>query len=42
MLMSVGVTFATGDGQYRVFAESQVDELVKQLMRADRVVASTS
>ena len=35
MLMSVGVTYATGDGQYRIFGESQVDDLVKQLMRAD-------
>jgi len=38
MLMSVGVTYATGDGQYRIFGESQVDDLVKQLMRADLVV----
>ena len=38
MLMSVGVTYATGDAQYRIFAESQVDDLVKQLMRADLVV----
>jgi hypothetical protein len=38
MLMSVGVTYATGDGQYRIFSETQVDDLVKQLMRADLVV----
>jgi DEAD/DEAH box helicase domain-containing protein len=38
MLMSVSVTYATGDGQYRIFGESQVDDLVKQLMRADLVV----
>ena len=38
MLMSVGVTYATGDGQYRIFGESQVDDLVKQLLRADLVV----
>jgi len=38
MLMSVGVTYATGDAQYRIFGESQVDDLVKQLMRADLVV----
>ena len=38
MLMSVGVTYATGDGQYRIFPESQVDDLVKQLMRAGLVV----
>lgn len=38
MLMSVGVTYATGDGQYRIFGEPQVNDLVKQLMRADLVV----
>ena len=38
MLMSVGVTYATGDEQYRIFSETQVDDLVKQLMRADLVV----
>ncbi len=38
MLMSVGVTYATGDEQYRIFGESQVDDLVKQLLRADLVV----
>jgi DEAD/DEAH box helicase domain-containing protein len=38
MLMSVGVTFATSDGQYRVFGEPQVNDLVKQLTRADLVV----
>jgi DEAD/DEAH box helicase domain-containing protein len=38
MLMSVGVTFATADRQYRIFAESQINDLVKQLMRADQVV----
>ena len=38
MLMSVGVTYATGDGQYRIFSEAQVNDLVKQLMRADLVI----
>ncbi len=38
MLMSVGVTYATGDGQYRIFTEAQVNDLVQQLMRADLVV----
>ncbi|HUK83309.1 MAG TPA: ribonuclease H-like domain-containing protein [Verrucomicrobiae bacterium] len=38
MLMSVGVTYSTADEQYRIFAESQVNDLVKQLMRADLVV----
>jgi DEAD/DEAH box helicase domain-containing protein len=38
MLMSVGVTYSTKEGQYRIFNEGQVDELVRQLMRADLVV----
>jgi len=38
MKMSVGVTFSTGDGQYRIFSEDQVTDLVKQLTRADLVV----
>jgi DEAD/DEAH box helicase domain-containing protein len=38
MKMSVGVTYSTGDGQYRIFPEDKVAELVKQLMRADLVV----
>jgi DEAD/DEAH box helicase domain-containing protein len=38
MKMSVGVTFSTGDGQYRIFPEEQVNDLVKQLTRADLVV----
>ena len=38
MKMSVGVTFSTADGQYRIFSEEQVNDMVKQLMRADLVV----
>ncbi|MGD0649988.1 MAG: ribonuclease H-like domain-containing protein [Verrucomicrobiia bacterium] len=38
MLMSVGVTFSTADGQYRIYDEAHVNDLVKQLMRADLVV----
>jgi len=38
MGMSVGVTYSTGTGVYRVYAERQVDELINQLMRADLVV----
>ncbi len=38
MKMSVGVTFSTGDSQYRIFPEEQVNDLVKQLTRADLVV----
>ena len=38
MLMSVGVTYSTADEQYRIFSEAHVDDLVRQLMRADLVV----
>jgi hypothetical protein len=38
MKMSVGVTYNTSDGQYRIFSENQVADLVKQLTRADIVV----
>jgi DEAD/DEAH box helicase domain-containing protein len=38
MKMSVGVTYNTGDGQYRIFSEDQVADLVKQLTRADKVI----
>jgi len=38
MKMSVGVTFSTSDAQYRIFSEEQVNDLVKQLTRADLVV----
>jgi DEAD/DEAH box helicase domain-containing protein len=38
MRMSVGVTFATARGEYRVYGESQVSELIRELQRADLVV----
>jgi len=38
MLMSVGVTYSGADEQYRIFAETQVNDLVKHLLRADLVV----
>jgi DEAD/DEAH box helicase domain-containing protein len=38
MLMSVGVTFSTGDAQYRIFSEAQAGDLIKQLQRADLVI----
>lgn len=38
MRMSVGVTYSTATGQYRIYNETQVHELVKELMRADLVV----
>jgi DEAD/DEAH box helicase domain-containing protein len=38
MLMSVGVTYSAAEGQYRIFGERQINDLIKQLMRADLVV----
>jgi DEAD/DEAH box helicase domain-containing protein len=38
MGMSVGVTFSTGENQYRVFDEHHVQDLIKVLFRADLVV----
>lgn len=38
MGMSVGVTFSTSRGDYRIFGEAQVNELITDLQRADLVV----
>ena len=38
MRMSVGVTFSTAAGAYRIYPETQVDDLIKELQRADLVV----
>ncbi len=38
MGMSVGVTYSTGSGEYQIFGEHQVDDLIRQLQRADLVV----
>ena len=38
MKMSVGVTFSTSDSHYKIYDEAHVNDLVKQLMRADLVV----
>ncbi len=38
MRMSVGVTYSTARGGYRIYAEHQVNDLVTELMRADLVV----
>lgn len=38
MGMSVGVTYSTALGKYRIYSETRVDELVEQLTRADLVV----
>ncbi len=38
MGMSIGVTYSTGRGDYRIYGESQVNDLIKDLQRADLVV----
>src|SRR5213080_4628937 len=38
MGMSVGVTYSTKLGEYRIYPEKQVDALIDQLIRADLVV----
>ena len=38
MGMSVGVTYSTETGQYHIFDEGNVEELVNQLIKADLVV----
>jgi len=38
MGMSVGVTYSTETGQYHIYGEDQVEELVDQLVKADLVV----
>jgi DEAD/DEAH box helicase domain-containing protein len=38
MRMSVGVTYSTGRGEYKVYGEQQVDDLIRDLQRADLVV----
>jgi hypothetical protein len=38
MGMSVGVTYSTGRGEYRIYGEKQVSALITELQRADLVV----
>ena len=38
MRMSIGVTYSTARGSYRIYGENQVDELLGELQRADLVV----
>src|ERR1700684_4238205 len=38
MGMSVGVTYSTRLGEYRIYREQRIEELVQQLLRADLVV----
>ena len=36
--MSVGVTYSTALGEYRIYGEDEVDALIEQLLKADLVV----
>ena len=38
MGMSVGVTYSTASGQYQIYSEKRVHDLVNELLRADMVV----
>lgn len=38
MLMSVGVTYSTSRGGYRIYGEPEVNDLITELQRADLVV----
>ena len=38
MLMSIGVIYSTGTGEYKIFDEARVNDLIKELTRADLVV----
>lgn len=38
MRMSVGVTYNTGTASYKIYGEKQIDDLIKELQRADLVV----
>ncbi|MEP6671325.1 MAG: ribonuclease H-like domain-containing protein [Chthoniobacter sp.] len=38
MGMSIGVTYSTKLGEYRIYGENRVEQLVQQLLRADLVV----
>ncbi len=38
MRMSVGVTYSSARGDYQIYGERQVNELIKELQRADLVV----
>ena len=42
MRMSVGVTYSTARGDYKIYGEKQVNELIDELRRADLVVGFNS
>ncbi len=42
MRMSVGVTYSTARGDYKIYGEKQVNDLIEELRRADLVVGFNS
>jgi DEAD/DEAH box helicase domain-containing protein len=38
MRMSVGVTYSTARGGYKIYGEKQIDDLISELQRADLIV----
>lgn len=42
MRMSIGVTYSTARGDYRIYGEGQVNDLIEELRRADLVVGFNS
>ena len=38
MRMSIGVTYSTARGEYKIYGEKQVNDLITELQRADLVV----
>ena len=38
MRMSIGVTYSTGRGEYKIYGEREVNDLIDELRRADLVV----
>ena len=38
MRMSIGVTYSTGRGEYKIYGEREVNDLIEELRRADLVV----
>jgi DEAD/DEAH box helicase domain-containing protein len=38
MGMSIGVTYSTGRGEYTIYSEPKVNDLIRELQRADLVV----
>lgn len=42
MRMSIGVTYSTARGEYKIYGEKQIDDLLNELRRADLIVGFNS